>query len=67
MPDIIQLSRRIVGRSFHPHVVNKHVEAVRVGGGAEGAAHQHNADLVTVHRVRNFRELAMDLDTGVPE
>ena len=28
---------------------------------------QHDADLVTIHRVRNFRELAMDLHTGVPE
>jgi len=27
---------------------------------------QHNADLVTIHRVPMFRELAMDLQTGVP-
>ena len=57
-----------VSKSFmYPSAVVDVDDLVVMSRTSRDSGDQHNADLVTVHRIRNFRGLAMDLHTGVPE
>ena len=57
-----------VSKSFmYPSAVVDGEDLVVMSRTSRDSGDQHNADLVTVHRVRNFRDLAMDLHEGAPE
>ena len=54
-----------VHRSFmYPTAAIDGEDLVILSRTSRDASEQHGADLCTVHRVRNFRDLAMDLHTG---
>ena len=57
--------RSSVHRSFmYPSAVIDGVDLVVVSRTSRDSGNQHDADLCTVHRVRDFRNLAMDLHSG---
>ena len=54
-----------VHRSFmYPSAVFDGEDLVVLSRTSNNAADQHDADLCTIHRIRNFRDLAMDLHKG---
>ena len=56
-----------VSKSFmYPSAVVDGEDMVVMSRTSRDSGDQHNADLVTVHRVPNFRDLAMDLHSGAP-
>ena len=57
-----------MAKSFmYPSAVVDGDDLVVMSRTSRDSGDQHNADLVTVHRVQKFRELAMDLHSGVPQ
>ena len=56
----------VVQSFMYPSAVVDGDDLVVMSRTSRGSGDQHNADLVTVHRVHNFRELAMDLSAGIP-
>ncbi|MCL0099804.1 glycoside hydrolase [Dehalococcoidia bacterium] len=56
-----------VHKSFmYPSAVVDGNDLVILSRTSRDSGDQHNADLCTLHRVRNFRDLAMDLHAGSP-
>lgn len=56
----------VVQSFMYPSAVVDGDDLVVMSRTSRGSGDQHNADLVTVHRIHNFRELAMDLSAGIP-
>ena len=56
-----------VAKSFmYPSAVVDGEDLVVMSRTSRDSGDQHNADLVTIHRIRKFRDLAMDLHGGAP-
>ena len=49
---------------MYPSAVIDNDDLVVLSRTSRDAADQHDADLCTIHRVSNFRSLAMDLKAG---
>ena len=57
-----------VTRSFmYPSAVVDEDDLIVMSRTSRNSGDQHDTDLETIHRVTSFRQLAMDLHTGVPE
>ena len=52
---------------MYPSVVVDGEDLVVLSRTSKESGDQHDADLCTVHRVNNFRSLAMDLRQGAPD
>ena len=56
-----------MAKSFmYPSAVVDEEDLVVMSRTSRDSGDQHNADLVTIHRIRKFRDLAMDLHGGAP-
>ena len=56
----------VVKSFMYPSAVVDGDDLVVMSRTSSDSGDQHNADLVTIHRVRSFRNLAMDLHAGAP-
>ena len=56
----------VVKSFMYPSAVIDGDDLVVMSRTSRDSGDQHNADLVTIHRIRGFRDLAMDLHAGAP-